>query len=594
MVRDAGRYRDKQLGNYRLLQRLGKGAFAEVYLGQHIHLDTPAAIKVLTTTLTEDEVRFFREEARTVRNLKHPHILPVLDFSMEGSASSLTPYIVMEYAPNGTLRQRHFRNVRIPLLTIISYVKQVASALQYVHGQRLIHRDIKPENLLIGVNNEILVSDFGIATGVRSSRKGEVQNIAGTVYYMAPEQITGTPQPASDQYALGVVVYEWLVGTPPFTGTYDEIIARHLSAPPPPLHQHGMTLPLEVEEVVMKALAKDYHQRFASIEAFALALENSLSTGTPSTHSLSQRTTLPPTIPPVPPIYISTYDGHTAPIWTVAWSPDMTHIASGGQDRTAQVWETKTGHCSLTYTEHSSLVWSVVWSTDGSLIASAGDDNSVQIWQSRSGRQIFSYQSAPDRLWTMAWSPDNSRIATANNDGVIRVWHALNGQQATIYREHAARVHALAWSPDNSRIASADYQGTVQIWNSQTGQRTLLYSGHVHTPIYALAWSPDNSRIASAGYDGVIQIWNVLNGRLLQTYRGHAAAVYSVAWSPDAKLIASASDDHTVQIWQSLSGNLVFTYRKHTAPVRSAAWSANGVLIASGALDGTVHIWQTS
>ncbi len=582
MVYEAGRYRDRQLGNYRLTQRIGAGAFAEVYLGRHIHLDTPAAIKVLTATLTEDEIGHFRDEARTVRSLKHPHILPVLDFGMEGPTPYQIPYIVMEYAPNGTLRQRHFRNTRIPLPTIVSYVKQVAAALQYVHGQKLIHRDIKPENLLIGANNEILLSDFGIAADIHSNLTQKGQNIAGTVYYMAPEQIAGEPQPASDQYALGVVVYEWLTGTPPFTGKYDEIIARHISAAPPSLQRAGITLPLEVEQVVMTTLAKDYRQRFSSIEAFAHALEE----------ALTSSATLTPAKLPVPPSYISTYDGHTAPVWTVAWSPGQTHVASAGQDRTVQVWEIKTGHCQLTYTEHASLVWSVAWSADGSLIASAGDDNSVKIWQALSGRPVFSYQSSPDRLWAMAWSRDNAHIATANNDGNVQIWNARNGQHTMMYREHTARVHALTWSPDNSLVASADYDGTVRIWQAWTGQHRLTYRGHAHTPVYAIAWSPDGTRLASADYGGSIQVWNSLDGRLLHTYRGHAAAVYSVAWSPDSKLIASASDDRTVQVWQALSGNIVFTYRKHTAPVRSAAWSANGILIASGALDGSVHVWQ--
>jgi serine/threonine protein kinase len=564
------------------MQLIGAGAFAEVYLGRHIHLDTPAAVKVLTATLTEDEIGRFRDEARTVRNLKHPHILPVLDFGMEGHI----PYIVMEYAPNGTLRQRHFRNARIPLPAIVSYVKQVAAALQYVHGQKLIHRDIKPENLLIGANNEILLSDFGIAADVHSSMTRRARDIAGTVYYMAPEQIAGQPQPASDQYALGVVVYEWLAGTPPFTGRYEEVIARHLSAMPPTLQRAGITLPLEVEQVIMTTLAKDYRQRFGSVDAFARALEEALTSST---------TLAPAKKLPVPSSYVSTYDGHTAPVWTVAWSPDQTRIASAGQDRTVQVWEIKTGHCQLTYGEHTDLVWHVAWSADGSLIASAGDDNRVQIWQAQSGRHVFSYQGNSDRLWAMSWSRDNTHIATANNDGSIQVWNAHNGQHTLTYREHTARVHALTWSPDSSLIASADYDGMVRIWHAGTGQYRLLYRGHeltTSTPIYAIAWSPDGTRLASADYSGSIQVWNCLDGRLLHTYRGHAAVVYSVAWSPDSKLIASASDDHTVQVWQALSGNIVFTYRKHSAPVRSAAWSSNGALIASGALDGSVHVWQ--
>jgi eukaryotic-like serine/threonine-protein kinase len=121
-----GRREGQQLGNYRLIQFLGQGNFAEVYLGQYIHLNTLAAIKLLHSQLTNDGLEDFLNEARTIAHLRHPHIVQVLDFGVEGS----TPFLVMEYAPNGNLRQRHPKGVRLPLDTIVSYVKQVADALQ--------------------------------------------------------------------------------------------------------------------------------------------------------------------------------------------------------------------------------------------------------------------------------------------------------------------------------------------------------------------------------------------------------------------------------------------------------------------------------
>jgi len=135
----------QQLGSYRLIRHLGRGGFADVYLGIHIHLKTPAAIKVLHTRLTDGEFEKFRTEARTIARLEHPYIVRVLDFGIDGN----TPFLVMSYAPNGTLRQRHPKGVRLPLATVISYVKQLADALHYAHQQKLIHRDIKPENMLL-------------------------------------------------------------------------------------------------------------------------------------------------------------------------------------------------------------------------------------------------------------------------------------------------------------------------------------------------------------------------------------------------------------------------------------------------------------
>jgi len=116
----------------------------------------------------------------------------------------------MDYAPNGTLRQRHPKGVALPLPLIVSYVKQLADALQYAHDEKLIHRDVKPDNMLLGRRNEVLLSDFGIALVAQSTRYQSAQEMAGTMAYMAPEQIQGKPLLASDQYSLGIVIYEWL------------------------------------------------------------------------------------------------------------------------------------------------------------------------------------------------------------------------------------------------------------------------------------------------------------------------------------------------------------------------------------------------
>lgn len=259
----------QRLGNYQLIRLLGEGGFAEVYLGEHVHLGSYAAIKVLHSQLSSEEREKFRLEARTLVRLVHPHIVRVLEFGLEGK----TPFLVMDYAPNGTLRQRHPRGTRLPLTAIIAYVRQVADALQFAHDQKLIHRDIKPENMLVGQRNEILLSDFGIAIVAQSSRYQSGQDMAGTIAYMAPEQIQTRPRSASDQYALGIVVYEWLCGERPFQGAFAEIAIKHAVVPPPPLREKVPALSPTVESVVLRALAKDPKDRWPNVQAFAEALE---------------------------------------------------------------------------------------------------------------------------------------------------------------------------------------------------------------------------------------------------------------------------------------------------------------------------------
>src|SRR5579859_2751325 len=262
-------YVGQHLGNYQLISVLGRGGFAEVYLGEHIYLKTRAAIKVLHTRLDENDLEVFLTEARTIAALVHPHIVRVLEFGVESNI----PFLVLDYAPSGSLRQRHPRGTQVPLPATTSYVKQVASALQYAHDQKLIHRDVKPENMLVGRSNDVLLSDFGIALIAQSSLSQQTQDVVGTVSYMAPEQIKGKPRPASDQYSLGIVVYELLSGSRPFHGSFTELCTQHIYATPPSLREKIPTISPEVEQVVMTALAKEPKERFGNVQAFANALE---------------------------------------------------------------------------------------------------------------------------------------------------------------------------------------------------------------------------------------------------------------------------------------------------------------------------------
>src|SRR5579863_9777983 len=158
----------QQIGNYRLVSLLGTKGFAEVYLGRHVqrrHLQ--AAIKCLHTKPGRIYQTWFLQEAAIIASLKHPHIIRIIGFGIERADN--TPYLIMDYAPGRTLRDRHWRGEQLPLPTIVSYVHQIADALQYAHDRRVIHRDLKPENLLVGTNGEIILSDFGIAAISHSS-----------------------------------------------------------------------------------------------------------------------------------------------------------------------------------------------------------------------------------------------------------------------------------------------------------------------------------------------------------------------------------------------------------------------------------------
>ncbi len=260
----------QKLGNYQLERFLGHGGFAEVYLGKHIYLNTHAAIKVLQRQSNNEALENFLQEARMIAGLKHPHIVGVLDFGIEEQH----PFLVMAYAPYGTLRQRYSKGRIFSPATIAPHVRQVVDALHYAHEHKIIHRDVKPENMLLDDDNTMLLSDFGLAMRQRSTYHSvHSTDSAGTTIYMAPEQLRGKPCAASDQYALGIVMYEWLCGCLPFDGPDISVVVQHLHEPPVPLREHVTSLPEEVERVVLKALEKDPRQRFANVQALGAAFE---------------------------------------------------------------------------------------------------------------------------------------------------------------------------------------------------------------------------------------------------------------------------------------------------------------------------------
>src|SRR5579885_2490411 len=192
----------QQLGNYRILRLLGQGGSASVYLGEHVYLKSYAALKILRTQLAGQDAEQFLKEAQALSSLSHPHIVRVLDFAVQDDV----PFLVMGYASGGTLRQRHPAGTVLPLDTIVLYVQQLASALQYAHDRRLIHRDIKPENMLLDSQDNLLLSDFDLALFTRSSatysNHSLLQQVAGTSLYLAPEQLQGQSRAASDNTRL--------------------------------------------------------------------------------------------------------------------------------------------------------------------------------------------------------------------------------------------------------------------------------------------------------------------------------------------------------------------------------------------------------
>jgi serine/threonine protein kinase len=268
-------YIGREIGNYRIVKEIGGGGFGSIFLAEHMLIQNRVVvIKILRGVYlsSEEERKGFIQEAQILENLKeHPHILSILDLGIEDGV----PYLITTYAEQGSLRDRFksSHNQPFSVSETLTIVQQVGDALQYAHERNVVHRDMKPENILFGSKGEVLLADFGIST-VLSTTSVKHTEVMGTPAYMAPEQFRGEISRRSDQYALACITYEMLCGHRPFgAGDFISLGYKHVTEPPPHIRQFNNTIPLHIEQALLKAMNKDRNARFEDVAAFLDALQ---------------------------------------------------------------------------------------------------------------------------------------------------------------------------------------------------------------------------------------------------------------------------------------------------------------------------------
>lgn len=620
-----GLYQGRTFGNYRLLKLIGEGGFSEVYLGEHLHLGTQAAVKVLRTRLTEEEFERFRQEAQTIIGLGHTNMVRILDFGLQDRV----PFIVMSYAPHGSLRDRYPGGTPLPLQTIIPFVRQVAAALQYAHDHKVIHRDIKPDNLLLGSDEEILLSDFGIAVGVHNTYSQKTQDAIGTVAYMAPEQLRRRARPASDQYALGIVVYEWLCGSVPFEGEPIEVALQHLNERPLPLHIRIPTIPLAVERVVLKALAKDPQERFLSVQAFAGALEAAATEPPPALWPTSDRDTAKEIEVPAsrsapltdnraerrawdaPDSSVGTRPRRKDPpgrrkvmlLVSLALLVVLGASSVGFLVSRSHAVAIKLSPTAISYPTTFPTVFSKVIPTPSPSPTLAV--TSTPVPPPPPPVHLLSMHAA---VTSVAWSPGGRFFAVADQNGDVGVWQIPNRPQWQT--NLGTKIWSMVWSPDGpgqQRLAIAGDDGKVRILNALSGQLILLYSGHGSTSVLSLAWlsNPDYATpsVASGDINGAIRVWNPDTGQTQYTMT-QAAAVTGLAFGGIYLISVGAQPGGKYVIWDMQSGqaSMQFSNDNLNTPynntnqnlvagtLTAVGWSGDANYIAVGDANGNISL----
>lgn len=261
-----------KLGPYEIREEIGRGGMATVYRAYQASVEREVAVKIILKSIADDHaVQRFQREARLIARLEHPHILPIYDF--DGGYEP--PYIVMRFLDGGTLKEV-MKQGHLPLDEIAYLLRQVGMALDYAHRQGIVHRDVKPSNIMIDRDGNAFVTDFGIArmVAVSGSHVTDSGAIVGTPDYMSPEQARGNSDidARADIYSLGIVLFEALTGQLPFVSDIPmDVIMQQINEPAPAVCDGNPSLPLELNEILGRALAKDREKRYASMNEFVEA-----------------------------------------------------------------------------------------------------------------------------------------------------------------------------------------------------------------------------------------------------------------------------------------------------------------------------------
>lgn len=261
---------------YEIIKTIGEGGMANVYLANDTILDRKVAIKVLRGDLSNDEkfIRRFKREALSVSNLSHPNIVEVYDVGEEDG----NYYIVMEYIEGKTLKQLLQKRGALTLNEVIDIMTQLTDGLAHAHEAYIIHRDIKPQNIMIEDNGLVKITDFGIAMALNSTQLTQTNSVMGSVHYLPPEQANGKGSTVkSDIYSLGILMYELLTGSVPFKGdTAVEIALKHMKEKVPSIRKQNPTIPQSVENIVLKATAKNPKNRYDNVRDMYKDLQTAL------------------------------------------------------------------------------------------------------------------------------------------------------------------------------------------------------------------------------------------------------------------------------------------------------------------------------
>ncbi len=589
-----GAWQGKMLGRYQLTRLLARGSVSQVWLAEDTQLRRSVAVKLLPPIRTRD-LQALEQEVGIAASLEHPHILPIHDFGEQQIAEEEMIYLVMPYIPDGSLRDR-LRKAGGPLppAEAVSYLRQAAEAIDYAHSRQVLHGNIKPSNLLLQ-QGWLFVADFGIAKVLMGAMLPDQASAGeGVPVYIAPEQVQGKAEPASDRYCFALVAYELCTGRIPFQGDrLSDVLIKHMrEAPPAPRHLNP-SLPPSVEQPLLWGLAKQPIERPPSCLALVAALEHGWQMNSPAQTEpnvtlltpfngsgdaptyLSRGSQTPAPLPHTPvqetsqrklsrrslvvggTVAVLAVAGGAVALSTILHSPVPTPQKTSIPQRSAPGPKNLVaGVPLLSLTGHTKTVSAAKWDSTGRYLATGGEDAAVMLWDIASSLQAGSTTlqslSTPLKSWRvphpvfgnyLCWAGNGRTIAVVTGDNAIYLFDAFNGASSHYQQTNTQNAlngpgyFALACSPTANTFAAASFTP------EQTQQQVYLWQiGHTTSPVRTLtASATGTARTSITDY----------------VHPLHAARnINALGWSSDGTLLAAHTNFGTVTLWQATTGSV--------------------------------------